>query len=245
MSSDIIEKKSKPVYNSELFSFEMFENFEMTRAIFASEIDLVNRLHELRNDLRNELKCRKRSGNGNGNECERKTSSINATDVERLTRDFPVKGDFEGALRGLIFLYDTYKFDLKSLRSNKKMTKTGRKTFKNEHKLDSEDFFRLSKSAFSFRWYDSAIDFLRQAFKAADSASVSAKVKNRMEKMRKDLVTLNNGLLYQYKAAVRDVFKIHPYLVTSKLSKKKEQPEFRVKEHSTVSIQGRDGHRRG
>lgn len=62
--------------------------------------------------------------------------------------------------------------------------------------------------------YDRAIDFLRASFKLVDSGpggrgAVDPRTLSRMDKMRRDLVKLNNHALYKHKAAVGKGWKTH------------------------------------
>ena len=109
----------------------------------------------------------------------------------------------------------------------------GKLSFPCHESLGLDDLLHLTRRAFSIKWYDRAIDFLRAAFKLLPSLEgtsqyPSEKTVKRMDKMRKDLVKLNNNHLYKHKSSVSTEYKTHLHIVTDKLGKKKEQPDFVV-----------------
>ncbi len=145
--------------------------------------------------------------------------------LEDLSHTLPNKSDFDGALKGLIFLHDTYRFSLTSAANG--ILRTSQRQFPSHvyRGLDFEDFFLLTKQAFRFKWYDRAADFLRTALQLWSPPSNYAKAS---ERMRKNLVLLNNQDLYASRKTVFADRKILPYIVGPNLGRRKQQPDFVV-----------------
>ena len=96
-------------YNDSLYHFEMFENFELTREVFANETKLVKSLRDLRSIL----------ANRNSEVLKSDGVQKQKEDILDFTFDFPSKMDFDGAVKGLLLLQDTYAFDLGALTKGK------------------------------------------------------------------------------------------------------------------------------
>ena len=276
---DKIREKKKTIrkystYNDEMFTFGMFENFQLTREVLCEEIKLVAELRSLRRALQGKIAylittttAAAAAAPSSSWRDERELRRLDEirNRVEKLEEQFPTgyhdeegAGDYEGALRGLVFLQDTYGFDLKALSRGRLVSKAypkGPLNLPNDHKLVLEDFYRLSKMSFSFKWYDRAIDFLAAAFKllvakksgeAEGEANDDAKLAATMEKMRNNLVILNNRNLFKWKKSVSGDFKLHPFEIGDTLRKKKTQPDYvtrgEVKTKDRISRNGREAH---
>ena len=100
-------------YNFTLYEFEMFENFELTREVRKNETGLIISLKRLRESLE---KRKERIGRGL-DEDDRFANLLE--EISNLTSDFPSPRDFDGALKGLLLLQDTYDFDLGALTKGK------------------------------------------------------------------------------------------------------------------------------
>ena len=59
-------------------------------------------------------------------------------------QNFPTLDEFTGAKMGLVYLHDTYQFDLKMLVNGTISTKSGL-SFCSEHKLQFQDFYQLTR----------------------------------------------------------------------------------------------------
>ena len=110
-----------------------------------------------------------------------------------------------------------------------------------------DDFYRLTKLSFAFKWYDRAIEFLRTAFKivAKTEKKVEEKILKDMEKMKKNLVLLNNQNLFLKKKTVvnEPEMKLLPYEVGPSLKKKKAQPDYiKQLQHWDVTRFSREAH---
>ena len=234
-------------YNDEMFTFGTFENFELTRDVFRDEVQFVRELKQLR-ILLQRSKEQLLQGELSSTATATATATIALRDVQmrlnNISSRFPEEEDFEGALRGLVFLQDTYRFNLIELSKGRLVSKDyprGPLALDNDHHLVLDDFYRLTKLSFAFKWYDRASEFLQVAFKLLEGET---RMKADMVKMRKNLMILNNQNLFKLKRSVTGEMKIHPFEIGDSLRRKKKQPDY-VREVTTsdrISRNGREDH---
>ena len=123
-----------------------------------------------------------------------------------IQSDLPTKQDYEGAVRAMIILHNTYTFDLSrmstSLSSKPQAVFTNisyydyfeSKTvnFPARESLRQEDFLVFAEyAANNFNFYDTAIDYITQAFRSYDEAKPNHSFKY-MIQLRKYIVRLHN-----------------------------------------------------
>ena len=94
-------------------SFHLFENDELCREVFGSELDLVANLKRLRASLEEHKREVRNALDGRG---DLEQSLVSVTEIkqelgEEQTNRLPNVGDFEGALRAMTALQETYNFD--------------------------------------------------------------------------------------------------------------------------------------
>ncbi len=152
-------------------------------------------------------------------------------DVTNTTKDFPDATDYRGAVNGLAVLHDTYKFDLPFLAEGDIYVHSfppyGEEVFlQTDQHLSIEDFATLAKHAYQKTWYDESIAFTRQFFFMAEKEQVNQSVMAEMERLRKNLVELNNKYLEKKRALMSKTYKITPYIVDKDLKIKKKQPKW-------------------
>ncbi len=236
-------------YNESLFELDMFENAEITKEAFRAELQLVKELKNAKKALSERVALLKMSAKEQRSLWK---TVLNLDSITNASVNFPTKEDFLGAKKGLVLLHETYQFDVNLLTRGRLLAKSyplGALSFKNAHPLGLDDLLGLCRVAFSIKWYDRAIDFLRAAFKLTERLPGDKrppdKVLAKMNKLRTDLVVLNNKNLLQHKEALTGEHKTHRYLVTDTLAKKKTQPDFltsptMLSSRALKSQQGRD-----
>ena len=94
-------------------SFQLFENDELCQEVFSSELHLVTKLKRLRFGLEEHKREVRKALDGA--HLEQSLISVAKMKQDLLggesTSQFPSAGDFEGALRAMTVLQDTYNFD--------------------------------------------------------------------------------------------------------------------------------------
>lgn len=101
---------SQSYFNEKMFTFDMFENFEVTKLVFQKESQVLLKLKLLKKKFEQNVNCLKVR---DLNQCQLQKSL--QSEILNLTSDFPNELDFEGAKKGMVFLHDTYNFDIKAL----------------------------------------------------------------------------------------------------------------------------------
>jgi prolyl 4-hydroxylase len=259
------EKGSDTSYDDHFFSFRLFENFQLTADVFRAELTLVGILQRLRTKLEKDRRFFKNLLNvaKSSRECQRTNQcATNITEplytitnlkeeedaIAGLQSRLPDSEDLEGALKGLLFLHDTYSFSLIQLKSGLLVSRSypnGNLSYNCHRSLDFHDFFLLGKQAFRFKWYDRAVDFVKQALALCPP---DHKLKQNLVKMRTDLIKLNNQDLYKHRMTTFPDRKILPYLLGKNLRKRKDQPDFvsggQVVTSEYKSRQGKEQHAR-
>ena len=101
-------------------SFQLFENDELCREVFSSELALVAKLKRLRVGLEEHKREVRNAIDGRG-DLELSLGSVAEIKQdlgEELTGRFPSVEDFDGALRAMMALQETYNFDPRQLVSD-------------------------------------------------------------------------------------------------------------------------------
>lgn len=230
--------KKADLYNENVFTFNLFENFELAREVYLSELKLIDHLLNVRSVLQEKY------DHLTSNRLWKGSLSV----PQNLT--FGDGNDFHGAVKGLVFLHDTYSFDLNQFAKGVILVKNypkGRLKIPHGHPLAFDDFRRLAKQAFALKFYDRAIEFMRMVLKLLPEQHGLSKTEvEAIHKIKRDLITLNNQNLYQSGQTIHSNFKILPYIVTDNLKRKKTQPDF-VQNDDLIHLNGfgrfeRDAH---
>ena len=145
--------------------------------------------------------------------------------------DFPQRLDYEGAVKAMVILHSTYNFDLTQTTSSLS-SKTGTLyanisyyepmhskviTILARESLNHEDFLVFAQMASEyFYFYDSAIDFIAQAFRLYDETSSNTTLAA-MTKLRNEILRLHNSYLLQRKTIAGKGFCVYPFIINEKL----------------------------
>ncbi len=154
-----------------------------------------------------------------------------------VQNDTPLRRDFIGALNGIVILYDTYRFGMDEFRREGRI-RIGDFVSGDDvdlvarHNVTSDDLYRLAAHAYSKTWYDVAVEFSRAYFRSVEESADGGQEANleKMKRLRKILVKLNNGYLQKRRTMADKDFKVLPQLLDSKLREKKKQPGWMLKE---------------
>ncbi len=107
---------------------------------------------------------------------------------EEEENDLPTLKDYEGALNGLVILYDTYLFDPFELRKGRihipDFASGERVDLSAAHNLTEDDFARLSMYAYGKTWYDVAIGYARVYFHMVEEKGEGEVAQNILESMK-------------------------------------------------------------
>merc|ERR1711976_697358 len=239
-------------------NFHLFENFELTRALYINETKIVRRLQELRENLIERKKnvqklldlTREKST------CDNPAEALNFVNkipnviktMEKLTpvksffkemndlaQEFPTEQYHKGAVGAIVIVQFAYEIDLTELSENRRIKYVNSDgeniIIDNFEQLTSVDFAGFAQKAMERRLYHVAIDFARESLRLHKSKDEGVRTMapghyELLQKIRKDLIQLNNGYLTKKKQVVDREYIIHPYLVDDDLKKKKKQPKF-------------------
>ena len=144
-------------------------------------------------------------------------------------------------------LYFAYKFDLPAACKDGKLIFTNhynqQKVYQAYEHLSIGDLENLASVAFDQGSYDHAIEIITAIMDIQESSNSKHKMSKKMQKLKKNLIQLNNGYLTKHQTFIKDTFRTLPYLVNDKLKPKKKQPEFvknKKELHENVNA-GRNG----
>ncbi len=200
--------------------FHMFENFALTKDVYINETELVSKLLQIKLHLLRRLEFLKNPTW----KAQPPSFQWSKTSLNELTRDFPLSMDYTGAMKGLVKLQFAYNINLKDFMHKKiisyQNSDGGQVTIPCHETLKSSDFYNLAKLSQEMSLYSVAIDFAKIALKMTDP------IDKKVQKLAKDLATLNNGYLSKRQKSTDKDFLVRPYLINHKLEKKKRQPEL-------------------
>ncbi len=238
------------------FDYGLFENMEVTEAVFGEELILKDRLLAVREDLATQQLLLKASasalltggGGGGGGDlaqvARRLSSLANVTEAARIRlgpASLPFEGtaSFRGALRGILMLKETYRIGARELASGRmelfSPASFGRERFSSDFRLDAHDLVDLAGTAVMDGWIDDAVELVRIGMEALEESgelrdeSLPTHLRDHLEQlpaMRGFLPRVQNELLEKRRALVGKDFKILPYAIDENLERKEEQPEY-------------------
>jgi prolyl 4-hydroxylase len=149
--------------------------------------------------------------------------------VNQSIEDFPDNEDYNGALKGLVMLQDTYDLDLDAATEGNVAYYSSQflyKEFQGKEKLQVEDLYDLANKATSQLLFDTGIVFLQAAFNLAEKIKPTKSLMKKMKTLRKNLVHLNNKHLMKWQKMLGDNYKCLPYLVDNELNYKPTPDEL-------------------
>ena len=207
-SQTLDELKNNP------YNYYMFENFEMCKEVYKMEsLELVPKIQLIRNMLEqrkkiieNYLESKEIINNLNNLRSKQWEEEQGITPEANKTY-FPTDQDYEGATLGLVRLVRTYQVNLTLLSDHGLVqyqgTTTNQKMFNSYERLSAIDYMALAMKAQNFKMFDVAIEFSREILrllpKETGNIMVPDIVRQSFDKMRHDLVTLNNQYLMKTK----------------------------------------------
>ena len=186
-------------------SFQLFENDELCREVFRSELDLVTNLKRLRLSLEEHKREVRNSLDGGAPEQSLRSVAEMKKSLGEITSQFPTVEDFEGALRAMTALQDTYNFEPIQLVSEGRIfmphyarTRTNL-TLPGDHRLSWVDLRDMASLSYRRRKFDTAVGFLKATFEAIPLAPKEKRPSKaeykRMVLFRKELAAWNNKYL--------------------------------------------------
>jgi len=117
----------------------------------------------------------------------------NRSSVNHTTDDFPEPEDYNGAVKGLVMLYDTYLLDLKAAADGKVSYLSSQylpMEFQGREKLQVEDLYELASKATSQLLFDTGVGITREAFALAEKVKPVSSTMKKLTRLRKNLVHL-------------------------------------------------------
>ena len=236
-------------------AFHMFENFELNRKIFVQEQEVVKLMRDVRKYLNNnvlniEQSIKKFKYIDNDNIVKRDLLHFNTFHIKipiamlgigikdmailNDTSIFPKKYDYDGAVKAMVILQNTYHFDLaktrrRYLNSNHSPTSelsyydfptSTTVTFSAKSFLGYDDFLIFAHRATNFyHFFDSSIDFLKEAFDALNDKSTTISLSpmtnsflGYMLDLRKYSLHLHNSYLLSQQKLIGKQFRVHPFI---------------------------------
>ncbi len=229
--------------NSVDYNYGQFENFIVTRSVFRDEMKLVPVIRRLRDQIKEHrnvlvnIRDNHDTKAGFANELSesRRNISMLKSEIRSLEPHFGSPKDFEGAIRGLLIIKDTYQVRAEEMARgcmNLKSPSSRRYSTYCSQGLGAHDMVNLAGVALSNGWIDDAISFTKEGL------SILKKEKNvkkhpreiehlrQLHKFKAMLPRINNDFLTKRRSLVGNGFKICPFLVDEELEKKKQQPKY-------------------
>ena len=196
--------------------FNQFENFVKNARTFQEEKKLISELKSLKVILQNvKENIQNQALHKLQENLERISNWYRKCDknIHKATH-FPTKSDFNGALKGMLMLQETYQLDPKHFLKGQINYKN--QIFKSRYSMSVQDLEKLTKLAFKYEWYDNSITFLK--------AINSSENKDLMQ-LKNDLIKVHNKLVMARKSRISQKSKVFPFIVNNNLSKKSKQPK--------------------
>ncbi len=157
--------------------------------------------------------------------------SMIKSEINETTSNFPEGSDFEGAVRAIVLLFETYHFDLaESVQSGRihipQFPAGGVIDIQSRHNLTMTDLVILAKKAYKLNWYDVTILILRAYFQLKKSVKElpDLSVQKTVDSLKKNAVNLNNQYLMKKRVMADKNFKVLPHVIGKNLYEKKKQP---------------------
>jgi hypothetical protein len=159
--------------------------------------------------------------------------------INEVTVDFPTADDFNGAVKGMVMLQETYEMLLDATVEGKVTYYTSQnllKEFQGREQLMVDDLYLMSQKATSQLLFDVAIEFLRAALNLAKTVKVPNSIMIKIGTLKKNLVHMNNQHLLRWQQMVGTNYKVLPYLVDENLNYKPDQPEELMENVHSIHI---------
>ena len=159
--------------------------------------------------------------------------------INETTSDFPNDDDYNGAVKGIVMLHETYEFFLDETTAGKVSYMTSEnmfKEFQGKEKLQIDDLHLMSEKAKSQMLFDVGIEFLRAAFNLAGKVKPANSTMKKLNTLKKQLVHLNNQHLLKWETMLGPNYKVLPYLVDNNLNYKENQPDSLMEKVRNIVI---------
>lgn len=160
------------------------------------------------------------------------SQNVIKSEINETITNFPEDADFEGALRAMVLLFETYHFDLKeSVRSGRihipQFPNGDVIDIQSRHNLTMTDLALFAKKAYKLTWYDVTILILRAYFQLKKSVKdlPDLSTQKTVDLLKKNAVNLNNQYLMKKRVMADKDFKVLPYVIGKNLYEKKKQPK--------------------
>ena len=145
--------------------------------------------------------------------------ALEAYSSMELDPKLPKSHDFDGAVKGLVVIHNTYRFDLKQASLGNfeivDWLNSDVKKYRVVESLAPSDWLTLAKRAITaFKFYDSAVDFVRQGL---DTSSKGSKLMTKFQSLAKNLAHFNNEMLTKTGQVIGGNYSVTPNLLTPDL----------------------------
>ena len=197
--------------------FNQFENFVKNARTFQEEKKLISELKSLKVILQNvKGNIQNQALHKLQENLERISNWYRRCDYQNIHKmtHFPRKSDFNGALKGMLMLQETYQLDPKDFLKGQINYKN--QIFKSRYSMSVQDLEKLTKLAFNYEWFDNSITFLK---------AINSTENKDLLQLKNDLIKVNNKLVMARKARISKKSKVFPFIVNNNLAKKSKQPK--------------------
>ena len=216
-------------------AFYVFENVESCLVLFKTEIGLVSKLKDLREQLLSHKALLHKAKHLQQRRAllmdTKKTLTDTLTAVNIST--YPKEHDFKGAVKAMVILRDTYAYDVVPLFKGELVYTNAykeTKTYHSEEKLELVDVLGFAERAVDTYLHTTAMVFVREALeynRHEKKLPKTDKIIKRLNHLRKSLAEFNNKVLIQKRLAIGAHHTIFPYLVDKNLNRKAQQREIK------------------
>ena len=132
---------------------------------------------------------------------------------------YPQRHDYNGSVKAMVVMHNTYSFNVESASNGDfvyvdHLNNSNVRILEAKENIGPVDWLEFAKRAIKFKYYDSAIDFVKEGLSKSQKGS---KLNQNLKRLAKKLSQLNNKTLLRDKTVVGSDYVIKPYLVTEEL----------------------------
>ena len=161
--------------------------------------------------------------------------------IKQSSHIFPKQYDFEGAVKAVVILYNTYNFDLTKTRSYSFIYRSSSEisyidfqntphlvSFPSAESLVHDDFILLShRAGYFYHFYDTAIYLIKEALDSFNEYTSSSMLFDYLLEMRTNLTETHNNFLLGTHKRIGKNHKVAPYLFSDTLQPIKENIDWK------------------
>lgn len=144
--------------------------------------------------------------------------AVTSNRSDALDMNFPLRHDYNGSLKGVVVLHNTFDFDV-TMAANGILSFVDHDrevSLPSAERITTSDQVALAERAIAAKFYDSAVDFIREALKF-NGVRKGSSIYKKIISIKDFLVKKTNDLMKRHHRVVGDDFRIKPHYLGSNL----------------------------